>query len=85
MNKRPFKLGMLVMKGEVLLDRYMETSEEDEGHIVQAIETGTNPRVISSDHRFGGVRPGVNVHRLSESYRLFDYDYVGEVPGLGAG
>ncbi len=84
-NKRPYKPGMVVKKGEVLLDRYMETSNEDEGHLVQAIETGTNPRVISSDHRFGGTSPGVNVHRLAESYQLFDYDYVGEVPGLGAG
>lgn len=82
-NKRPYKPGMVVKKGEVLLDRYMETSNEDEGHIVQAIETGTNPLVISSDHRFGGVKPGVNVHRLSDSYKLFDYDWVGEVPGLG--
>ena len=84
-NKRRFHLGMRVKKGEVLLDRYMETSREDEGHIVMAIEDGTDPLVISSDHRFGGNQPGVNVHRLSVSYRLFDYGWIGEVPGLGTG
>jgi hypothetical protein len=82
-NKRRFKLGMQIKKGEVLLDKFMETSKEDEGHIVMAIENGTNPRVISSDHRFGGDKPGVNVHRLKKSFELFDYDWIGEVPGLG--
>lgn len=79
-NRRVYRPGMAVKRGEVLVSVF---ADGDEGHIVMALEAGVNPRVISSDHRFGGVQPGVNIHRLQDSHRWFDYEYIGEVPGLG--
>ena len=82
-NKPRYRPGMVVRRGEVLVnDNVSGPGGDDRSHIVRAVETGTNPRVISTDHRLGGVRPGTNVHLLDYSHRLFGYEWVGHVPGL---
>jgi hypothetical protein len=83
-NKRQYVPGMSVKRGEVLVnDNVSGPGGMDRSHIVMVIQNGTDPMVISSDHRFGNDRPGVNIHRLSDSHVMFGYEWIGVVPGLG--
>jgi hypothetical protein len=83
-NKREYVPGTAVKRGEVLVnDNVSGPGGMDRSHIVMAIQNGTDPMVTSSDHRFGNDRPGVNIHRLSDSHRMFGYEFIGAVPGLG--
>lgn len=83
-NKRSYAAGMAVRRGEVLVnDNVTGPGGMDRSHIVMAIQNGADPMVISSDHRFGHDRPGVNIHRLSDSHMMFGFEFIGAVPGLG--
>ncbi len=78
-NKRRYSPGVKVRVGEVLVnDNVTGPGAADLSHIVTYIGDG---KVISCDHRFGGNRPGLNIHGLAESHRMFAYEFVGEVPG----
>jgi hypothetical protein len=82
-DKRVYDPGMAVRRGEVLVnDNVSGPGGMDHSHMVMAIQNGTDPMVISSDHRFGADRPGVNIHRLSDSHRMFGYEWIGVVPEL---
>jgi hypothetical protein len=77
---------MSVKRGEVLVnDNVTGPGGMDRSHIVMAIQNGTDPMVISSDHRDGNDRPGVNTLRLSDAHRIFGFEFIGAVPGLGTG
>jgi predicted chitinase len=80
-NRRTYKPGMQLKRGEVLVAAF---GSGDEGHIVMCIESGTNPLTVGSDHTQGGNKPGVNVnYRAQNAHRLFGFEWVGEVPGMG--
>jgi hypothetical protein len=80
-NRRWYRPGMPLKRGEVLVAAF---GFGDEGHIVMCLGSGTNPFTIGSDHTQGGCRPGVNVnYRAQYAHRLFGFEWVGEVPGLG--
>jgi hypothetical protein len=82
-NKRKYVPAMSVKRGEVLVnDNVTGPGGMDRSHIVMAIQNGTDPMVISSDHRDGNDRPGVNTLRLSDAHRIFGFEFIGAVPGL---
>src|SRR3712207_6617642 len=71
---------MRLRLGEVLISAF---GGGDEGHIAMVIEDGTDPLTIGSDHSGGGMKPGVNRrYRAQDAHRMFDFEWVGEVPGL---
>jgi putative chitinase len=79
-NKRAYKPGMHLRRGEVLVAAF---GAGDEGHIVMCLEDGNDPLTIGSDHTDGGANPGVNVrYRAQRAHDLFGFEWVGEVPGL---
>jgi predicted chitinase len=82
-NKRDYRPGMRLRRGEVLVSAF---GAGDEGHIVMVLEDGTDPLTIGSDHSDGGTAPGVNMrYRAQRAHQMFDFEWVGEVPGLELG
>jgi predicted chitinase len=79
-NKRNYRPGMHLKRGEVLISAF---GGGDEGHIVMVIEDGTDPLTIGSDHSDGGTRPGVNMrYRAQKAHAMFGFEWVGHVEGL---
>jgi len=79
-NKRNYKPGMHLRRGEVLVSAF---GGGDEGHIVMVIEDGIDPLTIGSDHSDGGTRPGVNMrYRAQRAHAIFGFEWVGHVEGL---
>src|SRR5215210_4057549 len=82
-NKRDYRPGMRLRRGEVLVSAF---GWGDEGHIVMVLEDGTDPLTIGSDHTAGRTKPGVNrSYRAQKAHQLFGFEWVGEVPGLELG